>query len=331
MLKRLPVESLLRAKVMRGELILRTLASSCATSNPMSIKLEVRQVAAAGRGLFTKDPISHGQVLYRQAPLVACPGLGATGKLESVCSNCLAFFSQDSRKTADRVEFCGDDCESAAQETFLGVQRKLELAPLQEHCRRHNIRFPLLVARLAFMCLSKQASPDSLSSLCFAKPPEPLPISWVEEYTILRGVLEKAGFTADSLSFLSLPWYVKQISRLHINVFRVELVKPLNPADWLSAAAASIGTGGSGAAGSGVYLLPSMMNHSCDPNIDVLFPENNFKMELTARRDISAGEELLITYIDAAAHVEVRRSELQWAYGFSCQCPRCNEEASLIK
>ena len=79
--------------------------------------------------------------------------------------------------------------------------------------------------------------------------------------------------------------------------------------------------------GTAVYLVPSMLNHSCDPNVDVQFPRNDSTMHLQARRDVAAGEQLSITYIDANASVAARRKELQWGYGFSCQCARCVEES----
>jgi hypothetical protein len=84
---------------------------------------------------------------------------------------------------------------------------------------------------------------------------------------------------------------------------------------------------GGAVCGTAVYLVPSMLNHSCDPNVDVLFPSNNSTMHLQARRDVAAGEQLSITYIDAATSVATRRKELQWGYGFSCQCARCVEES----
>ena len=65
-----------------------------------------------------------------------------------------------------------------------------------------------------------------------------------------------------------------------------------------------------------------------DPNVAVEFLENNSSMTLRARRDIDAGEELSITYIDADAAVGMRQEELQWGYGFLCQCPTCLEEMS---
>lgn len=79
--------------------------------------------------------------------------------------------------------------------------------------------------------------------------------------------------------------------------------------------------------GTAVFLVPSMLNHCCEPNVGVQFPSNNSTMQLQARRDIAAGEELKITYIDAGVGVAARRAQLQWGYGFRCQCARCVEES----
>lgn len=48
---------------------------------------------------------------------------------------------------------------------------------------------------------------------------------------------------------------------MHLNSFQVDIVRPLNPSDLL--AAASDAADGHGSAGSAIYLLPSMYNHSC--------------------------------------------------------------------
>ena len=38
---------------------------------------------------------------------------------------------------------------------------------------------------------------------------------------------------------------------------------------------AALTPSGGHATGSGVFLLASMLNHSCEPNLDVVFPHNN--------------------------------------------------------
>ncbi|RZC82822.1 hypothetical protein C5167_045609 [Papaver somniferum] len=53
------------------------------------------------------------------------------------------------------------------------------------------------------------------------------------------------------------------------------------------------------AVGNAVYILPSFYNHDCDPNSHIIWIEN-VNARLKALRDIKAGEELRICYIDAS-------------------------------
>ena len=117
----------------------------------------------------------------------------------------------------------------------------------------------------------------------------------------------------------------------------MDTVPPLDlssdPTALLRAAATSLGgtfaAGGADPAphhtGSAVYSLASLLNHSCEPNLEVGFPANNARLALTAARDIARGEQLTISYIDATASAPVRQEALQWGYGFACGCPRCRE------
>ena len=49
-------------------------------------------------------------------------------------------------------------------------------------------------------------------------------------------------------------------------------------------------------------------------------------LRLRAARDIAAGEQLCIAYLDVDLPVERRQEKLLFGYGFSCACPRCLEE-----
>jgi len=50
--------------------------------------------------------------------------------------------------------------------------------------------------------------------------------------------------------------------------------------------------------GSALYPLQSWVNHSCVANTEVKFPFKNHILGLQARRDIQAGEEITISYLD---------------------------------
>jgi hypothetical protein len=80
---------------------------------------------------------------------------------------------------------------------------------------------------------------------------------------------------------------------------------------------------------SGFCAIHSCINHSCDPNIESIKSVEDIDGDVTlyALRKIEAGEELLLNYIDVESKsVEQRRAQLS-AYGFTCQCHRCQVEA----
>ena len=52
---------------------------------------------------------------------------------------------------------------------------------------------------------------------------------------------------------------------------------------------------GGGSVGSAVYLLASLFNHSCEPNVDVHFSRNDGVATFVAARDIDEGEPLCIS------------------------------------
>jgi hypothetical protein len=61
--------------------------------------------------------------------------------------------------------------------------------------------------------------------------------------------------------------------------------------------------------------------------VDAVWDNGDATLTLRCRADVAAGEELTITYIDADSPVEARRQRLHHAYGFTCVCARCVEEA----
>ena len=74
--------------------------------------------------------------------------------------------------------------------------------------------------------------------------------------------------------------------------------------------------------GTALYHVASLLNHSCEPNLD-LFMAPRAHLSLRANRAIGEREELTITYVDANLPVDVRRKTLRHGYGFDCRCARC--------
>lgn len=81
--------------------------------------------------------------------------------------------------------------------------------------------------------------------------------------------------------------------------------------------------------GSGLFAKQSTINHSCEPNAAVEFPFNNHELVVNAGRDISAGEEIFISYIDECDLERSRHSRnkiLRENYLFNCDCMKCMKQ-----
>lgn len=82
--------------------------------------------------------------------------------------------------------------------------------------------------------------------------------------------------------------------------------------------------------GSALYALQSTCNHSCNPNVKAHFKNNNFILSMLATRDIKAGEEVLVSYLDdctLARSRHTRQKILMENYLFKCNCSKCISEA----
>ncbi|KAL6983463.1 hypothetical protein U1Q18_016849 [Sarracenia purpurea var. burkii] len=78
--------------------------------------------------------------------------------------------------------------------------------------------------------------------------------------------------------------------------------------------------------GVGLWLIPSFINHSCNPNARRLHIGDY--MIVHASRDIKAGEEITFAYFDVFSPLRKRR-EMAKTWGFNCSCKRCKFEESV--
>eukprot|EP00730_Choanoeca_flexa_P000118 TRINITY_DN10051_c0_g1_i1.p1 TRINITY_DN10051_c0_g1~~TRINITY_DN10051_c0_g1_i1.p1 ORF type:complete len:349 (+),score=80.42 TRINITY_DN10051_c0_g1_i1:2-1048(+) len=80
-----------------------------------------------------------------------------------------------------------------------------------------------------------------------------------------------------------------------------------------------------------------LINHDCMPNaiIDAHTSVAQSKQTRAAKvvvracRDIKAGEEISLSYVDTNLSTNARQRELQSKHGFRCRCDRCEDEDSL--
>ncbi|XP_019729317.1 N-lysine methyltransferase SMYD2-B-like [Hippocampus comes] len=77
--------------------------------------------------------------------------------------------------------------------------------------------------------------------------------------------------------------------------------------------------------GTAVYPDVALINHSCVPSVIVTFKGPN--AEVRAVKDMKAGDEVLISYIDLLYPTDDRNGRLRESYYFSCDCAECHTKS----
>ncbi|CAL9736936.1 putative protein lysine methyltransferase Set5p [Monosporozyma servazzii] len=79
-----------------------------------------------------------------------------------------------------------------------------------------------------------------------------------------------------------------------------------------------------------VYFITSFINHDCEPNVryDI---DSKLKLSVFARKEIKAGDQLFMTYVNPLHDVDLRRRTLRMNFGFVCDCSRCKKELGKLE
>ncbi|KAK4367281.1 hypothetical protein RND71_015161 [Anisodus tanguticus] len=295
----------------RGRKALVSIYSKCNLSGLTSPPpIEVRFSESAGRGVFATRRIGAGELIHTAKPIVSHPSLSS---LDKVC-----YFCFTNLKSSNLLPFCSDQCRQHSK-IFYETEKQAAWSAFHDYCRTQGLKYPLLVKRLACMIISGAATPETLDVLQPATLSSEMILLMEKEYQLLRSTFKDAGFTDEQIAFLSKQWYINVLARIRINSFRIELALG-SYEDILLSAAASVEA--EAAVGNAIYMLPSFYNHDCDPNAHILWIES-VNAKLKALRDIEAGEELRICYIDASMDHDARHTILFEGFGFHCKCARC--------
>ncbi|KAJ3387790.1 hypothetical protein HDU80_000100 [Chytriomyces hyalinus] len=75
--------------------------------------------------------------------------------------------------------------------------------------------------------------------------------------------------------------------------------------------------------GVGMFPMVAMLNHACAPNCSFVSTTHG-RMIVRTLRDVEAGEELCVTYVDLCTPRSERRGKLLETKHFWCECERCS-------
>uniref|UniRef100_A0A8D1IXV7 Protein-lysine N-trimethyltransferase SMYD5 n=1 Tax=Sus scrofa TaxID=9823 RepID=A0A8D1IXV7_PIG len=327
------------------------------------VPVEVRFVnSAKGKGLFATQLIRKGETIFVEQPLVAAQFLWNALYRYRACDHCLRALEK-AEENAQRltgkpgqvlphpdlctvrkdlhqncphcqVMYCSAECRLAAAEQYHqvlcpGPSQDDPLHPLnklQEAWR--SVHYPpetasiMLMARM--VATVKQVSPPDL-------PREAESVLLSSQWFTpdgFRSLFALVGTNGQGIGTSSLSQWVhacdalelKPQDREQLDAFIDQLYKDIEAAtgEFLNCE------------GSGLFVLQSCCNHSCVPNAETSFPENNFLLHVTALEDIKPGEEICISYLDCCQRERSRHSRhkiLRENYLFVCSCPKCLAEA----
>ena len=211
--------------------------------------------------------------------------------------------------------FCSHECEVAHKARGGDLIRRCDLQELHRIFEEQDRKFPMLIAELLASLLAGLraaggASPawQHAAALVHAVIPQEGMPQVEEEHRALLAAFAATGVTdlATLQLLLPLPRYTQLLGAAQLNAFELRTGRGL----LLSC------------------LLPSeasCFNHHCDPNTIVSCGETHDVAFVTGR-DVQAGEELCISYVDLGLSVEERQRIFQYKYAFTCDCPRCVAE-----
>ena len=236
-----------------------------------------------------------------------------SGAPDSVCDNCL-----DSPNIWDNIApvklyrcggcqqsfYCNVTCQKAAW-----TRHKLECKYLKRIAPRKP---PAIVKLILRACLRNKLEPNYS---------ETLPDGRKRSFSDLKS--HKDDISDSSQRSEAFAAYLQVIKACVGDMFAVSDIFEtfcrivINSTEITDAMGAVIGTG--------LYLGLSAVDHSCVPNVNVVFNKN--KVELRALKDIPAPvwPSVRVSYLNIVLPTSKRKQRLENDYYFTCDCPLCSK------
>ncbi|KAG0253407.1 hypothetical protein DFQ27_007426 [Actinomortierella ambigua] len=290
------------------------------------------------RGLVVTKAIKAGEVIYSETPIISALEPSLEGL--NFCHYCLKQIAEETKVPCGgctKVVFCSDKCMSTAKVEFHAAlcTKDSDLSDddakkaLFDYSKENNCKYPEMIAKfLARMVHEETLNKseefnlfDHIERLRFL---EVRPsAAEQQEIMLLKAAL---GSEIPGLAeFINEERYLTLKGKLLYNAYGVSTSLDANraiepsPEKCRSVHDAPV-------VGAGFYRVTSYMSHSCDPNAKITFPEHTHNLTLVATKDLAAGEELHVGFIDqknGTLSTEQRRQALFQHYRFKCMCPRC--------
>ncbi|XP_055438046.1 histone-lysine N-methyltransferase SMYD3 isoform X1 [Bubalus kerabau] len=265
-------------------------------------KVEKFSTTDRGNGLRALAPLRPGELLFRSDPLAYTVSKGSRGV---VCDRCLLGKEKLMRCSQCRIaKYCSAKCQKKAWQ-----DHKRECKCLKSCKPRYPPDSVRLLGRVVFKLM--QETPSESEKL----------YSFYDLESNINKLTEdkREGLRQLALTFQHfMREEIQDASQLppSFDIFEAFAKVICNSFTICNAEMQEVGVG--------LYPSMSLLNHSCDPNCSIVF--NGPHLLLRAVRDIEAGEELTICYLDMLMTSEERRKQLRDQYCFDCDCFRCQTQ-----
>ncbi|KAH7928037.1 SET domain-containing protein [Leucogyrophana mollusca] len=321
-------------------------------------KVEVKYFnASKGKGLIAKEKLLEGDIIWKEDPFILAPewniyDLQTSGRACAFCSTIFREFS--SLNIACPASKEGSPCPARfCTRLCLGQSGKTHplLCPSQNPASVPLLSF---ARRAEWMALHALAQCTSRLLLAHQKDAE---VQLANDLGVVRGLAElgmeerfqslRFGVEPDRdnwrkafelyLQAFKEPSHAlnqKKLARILKLQLPPDMAKELFEYDAFLRGLGRMSLSWYIEAHGGLYALHSHLNHSCVPNVSVRHLDQRSalaRVTLIAKKDIEAGEELLVTYTDPSGSLKARRKRLsEWGFG-PCQCERCLVEERAAK
>ncbi|CAI2182138.1 13017_t:CDS:2 [Funneliformis geosporum] len=294
--------------------------------------------------ISTKD-FAPGDVIFTEQALASA--LDPSLENGEFCSHCLkelngADFSDDSDLFG--AVYCSKSCQEKAMaeyETLLFTTRDDDSysneAKLKELVKSGRVKYPLMIARFLAKMVHEETQKvatgveeeystwDHIERLRFlaVQPSD----KESKEITLLRELFKTK--VPGMEEFISEERYLMLKGKLMYNAYGIYTEHNMgaikeNLEETMRSSQPTV-------IGAGFYRVASYIAHSCNPNTETRFPDNNNVLSIVATKPIKVGDELKISYIRVGdRNYSNRRSELETKWRFKCTCIKCMEEAGEV-
>lgn len=286
-----------------------------------------------GRGLYTNRLVQRGEIVLQDQPLLLTV---SSERASKVCAFCLRLLKQGAITcpACQQCSFCNPDCASAAASALCvhspQACRALMALTSASLNAEENDGFRYL---LQLSCL--RASQLSQPGSSYQQLQELGSIVTADQQRLASKLhpMLAAALGAD-VALMSVDDMAKELAREQHNSYGI-LLQPSDPSTSGRGHTSGHTSGHASSErklrGSGVYLMASLINHECCPNVarfdyfDRPGPGNSSLM-FRALHDLPAGTEVTQSYVPINWSYRQRQRQLRDVFHFTCNCSRCQTE-----